>query len=74
MFNAKGEKADDQAAGKKGRTGWQFRFAFLEARELLRYFSQSLSTVTAIIYLGYILYHYFKFNYSLNGTLVTLSL
>ena len=54
MFNAKGEKADDQAAGRKGRTGQQFRFAFLEAHELLHYF-QSLLTVTAIINLDYIL-------------------
>jgi hypothetical protein len=36
MFNAKGEKADDQAVGKKGRTGQPFRFAFFEARESLR--------------------------------------
>jgi len=72
MFNAKGEKADDQAAGKKGRTGQPFRFAFFEACELLRFF-QSLLTVTAIIYLDYILYLYVKFNYTLNAIHVTLS-
>jgi hypothetical protein len=46
MFNARGEKADDQAARKKGRTGQPFRFAFFEAHELLRCFSHSLLNIT----------------------------
>ncbi len=50
MFNAKGEKAADQAAGKKGRTGQPFRFASFEIPDFSRCFFQSLLTVTVALY------------------------